>query len=198
MRKLPGLGVYCLAFGALSAPLSAVHAAEAFTFDKSHTQIIFSYDHLGFSTTQGMFRDFDGSITIDSEEPANSSVSVTIQADSIDTGWPERDAHLRSAEFFDVEQFPTITFESTEVRMAGVDQAIITGNLTIRDQTREVELVTDLVRMGLHPMREGVTAAGFGASTTVKRSDYGLGLYAPAVGDVIDIRISAETVSGAE
>ena len=198
MRKLMIGGVYCLAIGVLGAPISDLHAAESFTFDKSHTQIIFSYDHLGFSTTRGTFREFDGTVMIDSENPANSSVSVTIQADSIDTGWAERDAHLRSAEFFDVEQFPTITFESTEVRLTGVEQAVITGNLTIRDQTHEVELVTDLVRMGLHPMQEGVTAAGFNAATAVNRSDYGLGLYTPAVGDVIDIAISAETVSGGE
>ena len=102
---------------------AAAKAADSYSFDKSHTHILFYVSHFGFSTTQGEFLDFDGTLLLDPEDPSNSMVSVTIDAASLDTGYAERDEHLRTADFFDVEQFPVITFESRDVEMTGDDTA---------------------------------------------------------------------------
>lgn len=171
---------------------AAAKAADTYSFDKSHTHILFYVSHFGFSTTQGEFLDFDGTLLLDPEDPANSTVSVTIDAASIDTGYAERDEHLRTADFFDVEQFPVISFESRDVEMTGDDTAIVTGDLTILGETREVQLDVKLNGMGPHPFREGVSVAGFDATATILRSDFGMSYGVPAVGDEVEIRITTE------
>ncbi len=176
----------------LATATGPARAAEAYSFDTSHTHILFFVDHFGFSTIQGEFLEFDGSVMLDTQAPENSSVAVTIRADSLDTGHGPRDEHFRDADFFDVESHPEITFESTSVVPTGFQQARVTGDLTIKGMTRPVVLDVTLNRMGTSPI-SGDLVAGFTATTTVLRSDFGLGRFAPAVSDAVEIRIETET-----
>lgn len=191
---------FTLAAATAAAMLSAfptaapAEAAEEWTIDPSHTHILFFVNHFGMSDIQGEFLDFDGTFRLDRENPENSSVEVTIDATTLDTGWPDRDAHFRSADFFDVENFPSITFTSTRVDITGEDTANVTGDLTIKDITLPVTL--DVTLNGLqddHPIREGRQAyAGFTGTTTVLRSDFDVDMFAPAVSDEVVIRIEME------
>lgn len=174
------------ATGALAAP-------EKYTLDPSHSQVMFTYDHLGFSTTYNMFAGFDGEIMFDEAEPANSSVSVSIPVMSMFTGWQERFDHFMSDEFFGASEGDMITFTSTGIEVTGEDTAVITGDLTINGQTQSVALETKLNKAGEHPMA-GKPWVGFDATTTIKRSDYGLDKFAPNVGDELDVHISIEAM----
>lgn len=179
---------------ALAAPTVA---AEDYVFDKSHTQILFEYDHLGFSTTQGSFGEWDGTLTIDVDDPAASQVEITIQAASLDTGFADRNAHLMSPDFFNVEAHPTATFVSTAVEQTGENTLAVTGDLTLLGTTQPVTLDVVINAHDAHPM-SGHTTLGFTATTTVMRSEFGLGLFAPAVGDEVEIRISGEATRKAD
>ena len=177
----------------LTTPASA---DSEFSFDPSHTHILFSIDHLGFSHVVGEFLDFEGTVTRDPEAPDATSLEVTIEAASIDTGWAERDDHLRTSDFFDVEAHPTMTFRSTAVEVTGEDTARLTGDLTILGATQPVTLDVTLNGMGPHPFAEGVTVAGFSAVGTIDRTDFGMAYGSPVIGDQIDIRIETELTAG--
>ena len=174
---------------ALSA--SPALAADEFAFDHSHTHVLFFVDHLGFSTTQGEFLEFDGTLMLDTEAPENSSVTVSIATDSIDTGYADRDEHLRSGDFFNVEEYPEMTFASTGVTVTGENSAEVAGDLTILGVTQPVTLDVTLNGLGAHPFN-GSTVAGFSATTTIGRSDFGMDFGVPAIGDEIEIRIETE------
>ena len=174
---------------ALSA--SSAWAADEFAFDHSHTHVLFFVDHLGFSTTQGEFLEFDGTLMLDTEAPENSTVSVSIATASIDTGYADRDEHLRNSDFFDVEEYPEMTFTSTGVTVTGENSAEVSGDLTILGVTQPVTLDVTLNGLGAHPFN-GSTVAGFSATTTISRSDFGMDFGVPAIGDDIEIRIETE------
>ena len=175
-------------FGATTA-----FAAEKFVLDASHSQVLFEYDHLGFSTTFGMFSGFEGEITFDEAAPENSSVNVSMPVKSMFTGWEQRHAHFMSGDFFGAEDGDLVTFESTAIEVTGENTAKITGDLTMNDVTKSVVLDTTLNKVGDHPMA-GKPWMGFDATTSVMRSDFGLGAFAPAVGDEVAIRISVEAM----
>jgi polyisoprenoid-binding protein YceI len=140
--------------------------------DPAHTQVGFSAKHMMFTTVRGAFSGFEGVIDFDPENPAGGSVNVTIQVDTIDTGVADRDAHLRSADFFDVENHPHMTFRSTEVRVLDDQRGEITGELTIRGTTQPVTLTVDYLGVGESPF--GDYRVGFEAKTTINREDFGL------------------------
>ena len=142
------------------------------TIDPAHTLVEFSGKHMMFTTVKGRFRDVHGTITLDEADHARSSVQVEIQAGSLDSGVEQRDAHLKSADFLDVENSQTITFRSTRVLPIGARQARVFGDLTIRGTTREVELDVAYEGMGTNPM--GKEVVGFSATTEINRRDYGL------------------------
>ena len=180
---------------ALAAPLPAPAADPiAFVIDPIHSTVEFRVRHLGLSRVTGRFETLEGSFTYDPDDPTTSSVSVTIDAASINTRVQRRDNHLRSADFLDVENYPTLTFETTAVRVVDAENLEIEGNLTIRGTTRSVVLDTEF--LGMAPRRGGQTVA-FEASTRINRHDYGLvwnslqeGLQ--IVGDNVDITIQVE------
>jgi polyisoprenoid-binding protein YceI len=175
--------------------------ATSWNVDQAHTEIEFSVRHF-FTPVTGNFQDYDIELMFDAEAPENSSVSVTIDVTSVDTDNERRDNHLRSADFFDAEKYPTMTFESTSVRQVGENQFLATGNLTIKETTREVELTIEL--LGIQPlppemqeMMGGVTrVASFQASTQVDRREFEVGVANWAqtviVGGEVDIRIALE------
>ena len=173
-------------FGASSAI-----AADKYTLDASHSQIVFSYKHLGFSTTYGMFSGFDGEIMFDQENPANSSVTVSMPVMSMFTGWEQRDAHFMADDFFGATEEDMITFTSTAIDVTGDDTALITGDLSMNGMTKSVVLDATLNQAGTNPLANKEWA-GFDATTTVLRSDFGLGAFAPAVSDEVQVMISIE------
>ena len=167
-------------------------AADQYKLDASHSQVLFSYDHLGFSTTYGLISGFDGTATIDADNIANSSVKLEMTlADVFSTGWKARDDHFFSADFFNIEQNPIVTFTSTKVESTGEDTAKITGDLSIAGKTQEVVLDAKLNKIGTHPVNNKEWA-GFDATTTLKRSDFGVEKFAPYVSDEVNVRISVE------
>lgn len=178
---------------ALALGATSVFAAEKYTLDASHSQVLFSYEHLGFSTTYGMFSGFDGEITFDQENPANSSVNVAMPMMSMFTGWEERYEHFMSDDFFGAEEGDMVTFTSTAIEVTGEDTAMITGDLTMNDVTKSVVLDAKLNQMGDHP-QAGKPWAGFDATTTFLRSDFNVGAFAPFVGDEVSVKISIEAM----
>jgi polyisoprenoid-binding protein YceI len=167
-----------------------------YLLDKAHTTISFVVRHMMVSRVRGHFDDFEGKIVV-GEEPSQSEVDVTIEVASIDTRDSQRDTHLRSADFFDAEKWPTITFKSTRIHGAKGDWKV-TGDLTIRDVTRPVTL--DLEFLGASPDPWGGKRAGFSATTQVDRHDFGLNWNAAietggvVVGREVKIEIDAEAV----
>lgn len=144
----------------------------AWQIDPAHTSINFSVKHMMFSTVNGRFTDFEGQIQADSNNPVDSTVTGTIDVDSINTGVADRDNHLRSADFFDVENFPQMTFESTEITRVADDRYKVKGNLTIKAVTNEVVWDVESHGQGQDPW--GNTRWGVAARTTIDRTDYGL------------------------
>lgn len=178
---------------ALALPASFATAADKYVLDASHSQIVFSYDHLGFSTTFGMFSGFEGEITFDQDNPAASSVTVSMPLKSMFTGWEKRDAHFMSADFFGASDADLVSFSSTGIEVTGDNTAKITGDLTMNDMTKSVVLDTVLNKTGTHPMA-GKDWAGFNATTTILRSDFGVGRFAPNVSDEVEVTISIEAM----
>ena len=177
--------------------LALVTAAQAeqvtYMLDASHSQIVFSYNHLGFSTTTGMFSGFEGTIVLDAEDPAASSVEVSFPVESLITGWPAREGHFLTDDFFGAEANTVVTFTSTSVEVTGENTGMITGDLTMNGITKSVVLDATMNQLADHPMANQPWA-GFDATTTLLRSDFDMGLFAPFVGDEIAINISIEAM----
>jgi polyisoprenoid-binding protein YceI len=140
--------------------------------DPAHSHIQFAVRHMMISTVRGEFERFGGTISFDPENPEQSEVSVRIDAASINTRQPDRDAHLRSADFFNAEEYPVILFESKRIETAGTNSGRVIGDMTIRGVTREVVLDVEYAGMARSPW--GATSAGFSATTTLDRKDWGL------------------------
>ncbi len=183
-----------LASAALIGFGTATYAAPVeYTLDPSHSQIVFTYEHLGFSTTTGMFSGFEGTINFDEEDPAASSVEVAFPTDSLITGWDARTEHFLTGDFFDAETNPEISFKSTSITVEGEDEGVITGDLTINGITKEISIEAELTQKADHPM-ENKPWIGFKGETTVLRSDFDMGMFAPYVSDEVEIEISIEAM----
>ena len=178
-------------FAALAFAQPAL-AAETYVFDKAHTNIQFSWDHFGFSTTSAEFEEFSGKLQFDPEDRANSSIEVTIDLDSVDSGFDTFNGHLtEKSEWFNTDEYPEATFTSTDIEALGEDRLRVTGDLTLKGVTKEVTLETTINKIGEHPVTNAKTI-GFDATTTVSRSAFDMGQYAPSVGDEVTISISSE------
>lgn len=143
----------------------------AYVIDASHTRLGFSARHAMVTTVRGQFQDFEGTATVDAENPAASSVSLIIRPASISTGSADRDAHLQSGDFFDVENHPEITFTSTGVELDGAEWSI-TGDLTIKGVSKPVTILFEETGTALDPF--GNTRVGFEGATTINRKDWDL------------------------
>ena len=169
-------------------PLSAL-AADQYEIDSTHTFPQFAISHMGFSTHTGRFNDTTGSFSLDKK--GKSSVKVTIKTASVDTGSEKLEGHLKAADFFNVEKYPEMTYESTKVTWTSDTTADVEGNLTLLGVTKPVPLKITNSRCDTHPMMK-VWWCGFAAETTLKRSEFGMSTYVPAVGDEVKISIQAE------
>ncbi len=173
-------------------------AVENWKIDPSHSAIGFSVRHMVVSKTRGRFTKWSGEIRFDPQDPAASSVEVTIDPASIDTADAQRDAHLRSADFFDVEKYPSASFRSTKVELQGQDWLRITGDLTIHGVTKQVVLETKYEGSGKDPW--GNERAGFIGTTAIDRKDFGLkwnqALEAGGVlvGDKVELTLEVEAI----
>ena len=185
----------------LVAPFaSAVAAAPvAYELNPGHSQLLFTYDHAGFSTTYGMYSGFTGSVMYDAGDPANSSVNVTFPAEEMITGWDARSGHfLQSDDFFKLGDFPDVTFASTGIEVTGEGTAIITGDLTLNGVTKSVALDAVLNAETAEypfPPYQGKPAIGVDATVTLSRTDYDLGMFAPFIPEEIPVAISIEAVA---
>ncbi|MBT8152581.1 YceI family protein [Epibacterium ulvae] len=171
---------------------AAVAAPEKYVLDPGHSNILFSFDHLGFSTIYGMFSGFEGEIMFDQEDVANSSVSIEFPVTTMLTGWEARLAHFMSEDFFNAAENESVTFVSTDIKVTGQETALITGDLTMNGVTKSVVLNAELNgKTDAHPFSKGPWA-GFNATTTLLRTDFGLGKHVPFVTDEIPVVISIE------
>jgi polyisoprenoid-binding protein YceI len=144
----------------------------AYDINTSHSLIEFSVKHMMVTTVKGRFTQFQGEIEIDEATPANSKVDLTIETASISTGDANRDGHLRSADFFEPEKYPTITFASTKVEPLGGEQYRVTGDLTLHGVTRPISF--DVTREGVTKTMKGEALQAFSATLTLSRKDFGL------------------------
>jgi polyisoprenoid-binding protein YceI len=155
------------------APTSTVaDLTGEYTIDPAHTRLGFSARHAMVTTVRGSFKEFTGTAHLDAANPSASSVTLTIQAGSIDTGQADRDGHLVSADFFDVENNPTITFVSTKVDKVDDDTWAVTGDLTIKGSTKPVTIAFDETGSAQDPF--GNVRVGFEGATSINRKDWGL------------------------
>lgn len=179
-------------FAFLTAFTLNVNAApEKFTMDPSHTNIVWSANHFGFSNPVGKFVKSNGVIILDEKNPKASSVNVEIDTGSLITGLLAFDKHLKSADFLNVEKFPTAVFQSTKVEKSLGKKAKVYGNLTLLGITKPVVLDVKLNKIGEHPFTKKRTA-GFSAKTTIKRSEFGINYALGGVSDEVQISIEAE------
>ena len=175
--------------------LNAGAVERTYTLDPGHTQVDFRWSHMGFSTPAAAIHVTDGVLKFDPDAPTRASVSLTMPINTIDTRVPDLDKHLMSADFFDAAKYPTASFKSTKVEREGNGNKYkIHGNLTIKGVTKPVVLDATLNHAGEHPMMK-VPAVGFDATTQIKRSDFGIAAFVPAVSDNIDIRITTEALA---
>jgi polyisoprenoid-binding protein YceI len=183
----------CLIIAALALATPAF--ATTYTLEPNYTQVVFSWDHLGFSHPTAQIAQGTGKLDFDAMDPAMSSLEVTLPVSSLMTGVPDLDEHLKSEDFFDVARFPRATFRSTRIEKGmAKDQLEVTGDLTLRDITRPVTLHVQVLKLGTNP-RTNVATVGFNATAMVKRSDFKLDAFVPQVSDDIALRI---TCQGAE
>jgi polyisoprenoid-binding protein YceI len=191
--RLAGVIGFAAASVASFAAVTA-EAADKFVIDPVHTNILFIADHLGYSRMIGQFQEFSGEFTFDGQTVENSAVSVTIRTASVDTDDQARDDHLRSPDFFNAAEFPEMSFASTAIERTGDKTGKITGDLTLLGVTKPVTLEVTFNQKAPHPLPQysGVEVAGFSATTTIKRSDFGMSTFVPAIGDEIEIILEVE------
>ncbi len=184
----------------LLLPLSApAFAADSYTLDPSHTAVVWHINHFGFSKPSGKFTNITGTLTLDVKNLAASTITATIPVDSLVTGIAKLDEHLRSKDFFDLATYPTASFTSTKVTFRGSNAstrdgggsiATVEGTLTLHGVTKPVTLDVVLNKIGVNMFKK--KTAGFSATTTIKRSDFGMTTYLPGLGDEIRLEIESE------
>ncbi|MEI6558360.1 MAG: YceI family protein [Rhodospirillaceae bacterium] len=185
-----------LASPALAAPAAAgpdLARAESgsYAIDKSHAKIIFSLSHFGFSTYYGLFTGFDAKLALDAKTPAKSNLEVTVDIASVATTNPKLDEHLKSPDFLDAAKFPTAVFKAGTITVTGPAAGTVAGTLTLHGVTKPVVLKTTFNGGGINPVSKKYVL-GFDASTTIKRSEFGIVTYVPMVGDEVTLTISGE------
>ena len=169
-----------------------VLGADTYSVDPTHSTVIFRITHLSVSTFQGRFNNMSGSFTVDSENPAKSSVQIEIEVESLDTNSDRRNNHLRSPDFFNAKQFPKITLESTAVKKKGDERLEVTGNLTLHGVTKSIKV--EMVHIGSGKDPWGGFRSGYDTRFTIKRSEFGMDYMMGGLGDEVEILLSIEGI----
>ncbi|WP_299891820.1 YceI family protein [uncultured Ruegeria sp.] len=175
---------------------TALSESGTYELDPGHSQVLFSYNHIGFSETFGMFSGFSGEIEFNEDDPSASSVTVSMPVKSMITGWDARLQHFMSDDFFSASDDDVVTFASTSIEVTGDNSANISGDLTMNGVTKPVVLETTLNKSAPYPFgeKEGTPTLGLAATATIARSEFGLGAFAPAVSDEIAVLINVEAL----
>jgi len=173
--------------------INLANSADLYKIDPMHANLVWSANHFGFSSPSGKFSEVEGKIIIDERNPQNSSVEVFIKTNSITTGFTKFDTHLKSADFFNVEKFPIVTFKSTSVRSSGSNGAKVAGLLTIKEISKSVVLDVKINKIGKNPITQNKTI-GMTISGKVKRSLFGINYGIPGISDEVNIQIECEAI----
>ncbi|GLO69961.1 polyisoprenoid-binding protein [Phaeobacter inhibens] len=190
----PLLFAKSLAVSMLAMASAGLADTEQYLLASKWSQIVFSYDHLGFSRTTGMLSGIEGEILFDADHPEKSNVSVTVPVSSLHTGLPQRDTNfIAGGDFFSEADVSLVSFTSTHIEVTGEVSASITGNLTLNGITKPVTLDAELNKIGFHN-KEQKDWLGFDATASLLRSEFGLGKYAPGVSDEVNVYISIEAM----
>jgi polyisoprenoid-binding protein YceI len=173
----------------LLLPLAARAAVETYHIDPNHSSVVFNVRHF-LAKVPGTFARFTGTLTVDRDDFTRNSITAAVQIGGIDTKNEARDKHLRSADFFLAEQFPDATFRSTSWKKSGPDTYTVTGELTIRGQTRP--LVLEVKFLGFADGQRGAKLSGWEAVTTIDRTDFGVGVPEKSIADEVELSINIE------
>jgi polyisoprenoid-binding protein YceI len=177
----------------MAAVLAGATTGEAadYAIDSTHSHILFTIDHLGFAKMVGLFGEFSGNISFDANNVPASKVNVSIKTESLQTQFAPRDKDLRGADWFNVTEFPEMTFVGTEFVKKDDHTGTVTGKLTLHGMTKPVTLNVVVNKVGQNPL-DKIDSAGFSARGTFKRSDFGMKTYLGAIGDDVDLIIEIE------
>jgi polyisoprenoid-binding protein YceI len=194
MKRLTLTTLLFASLSAFAAYGAKAPAAEKYAIDASHSDVVFGWNHFGFSNPSARFDKIEGSVLLDKADLTKSSISVTLPLEGLDTRIAKLDEELRGADFLDAAKYPTITFNSTKIEKTGENGLKVTGDLTIHGVTRPVTLDAKINKIGIFeiPGVMKAQAAGFDATTVIKRSDFGVTKYVPAVSDEIPVRITLD------
>ncbi len=194
-RRRPIKKALCLVVAALLFH-SIAFAADTYKIDPMHTSVTFSVRHLGINSVKGKFKEFDGALVLDGD--TLKEASGTIQVNSVDTGVEKRDAHLRTADFFDAAKYPTITFKTKRVEKRGRGEPVLIADFTMRGVTKELRLPAKMSKATKDPW--GGVRVGLEAKTKLNRKDYGINYHevletgAMAVGEEVELEVNAEAI----
>ncbi|MEO5626287.1 MAG: YceI family protein [Dokdonella sp.] len=185
-------------FAALALVVTSVSAhATPYVFEARHSGGVMRWNHLGFSNPTAKFSQIEGMLEWNAADPTKSSVKATIPMSGVSTGVPDLDDDFRSTDFFDFAKFPSATFTSTRIaKAAGANHFTVTGDLALHGVTKPVKLHAMINKVGENP-RNHLPTVGFEATTTLKRSDFGLGRYVPQVSDDIHIELTMAATDAA-
>ena len=191
------LAISTLAPAAVAQQVSSTdpQAVKAGTYkvEPYHTQVGFSISHFGFTNFSGLFSGASGSLQLDPAHPGSAKLEVSVPVDTLRTTVTKLDNELKGDQWFDVAKYPTASFVSTKISRTGTDTATIEGNLTLHGVTRPVVLQAHLIGSGTNPLDKSFTA-GFQATGTIKRSDFGVKQYLPLLGDDVQLSIAGAFV----
>jgi polyisoprenoid-binding protein YceI len=194
MKRLTLTALLLAGLPVLAADGAKVPGAEKYDIDASHSEVVFGWNHFGFSNPTARFDKIEGSVLLDKADLTKSSISVSLPVESLDTHVAKLDEALESPDFLDAAKYPAITFKSTKVETAGENGLKITGDLTVHGVTRPVTLDAKVNKIGVFEIPGVIKApaAGFDATTVIRRSDFGVTKYVPAVSDEITVRITLD------
>ena len=194
MKRLIPMPLLFAGLCAFAADGAKVPAVEKYAIDASHSAVVFGWNHFGFSNPTARFDKIEGSVLLDKADLTRSSVSVSLPLKGLDTGVAKLDEELKGQDFLDTAKYPTITFTSTKVEKSGENGLKITGDLTVHGVTKPVTLDARVNKIGIFEIPGVIKAqaAGFDATTVIKRSDFGVTKYVPAVSDDIPVHITLD------
>lgn len=179
-----------LAFALLALFCATPAMADDWNVDPGHVSVVFKINHAGFSDTYGFFPGVSGKFVTGAQ--GLNGIDISIKADSINSGFAKRDGHLRSPDFFNVAQHPTITFKSTAVKKTGENTYEVSGNLTMLGQSKAITTTLTQSKVGEFP--KGTTRTGFSGQINVKRSDFGMKYGLPGIGDDVQLTLAIEAI----
>ena len=194
MKRLTSMTLLFAGMSFVAAEGAQVPAAQIYAIDAAHSGVIFGWNHFGFSNPTARFDKIEGNVLLDEADLTKSSISVTLPLEGLDTRVAKLDEELRGPDFLDAARYPTITFKSSKVEKTSESGLRITGNLTVHGVTRQVTLDAKVNKIGLFEIPGVIKAqaAGFDATTVIKRSDFGVTKYVQAESDEISVRITLD------